>query len=324
MAISTISDIQIYNDQFHAGATEVLAENTNAFNASSNGAIVLTTQERRGDYKRQEFIKSIAGLITRRDDTSVSAATDLAWSSDENIDVRLKRTIGPVTPTLDELFELAQDMQEFSFLLGQQVGEAMAYDMLSSATRGLVAALGNVAALTHDYSATGTLTHTQLNVGLSKMGDASNRVVAWVMHSKVWHDLVGQAITDNIFQVGSISIFQGITPTMGRPTIVVDSAPLLDTVPAPDQYMTLGLVQNACMIEETRGRQMISEVVTGLDNLVVRMQGEFAYNLGIKGFKWDITNGGRNPADAAVATGTNWDAAQTSDKDRAGVLIITQ
>ena len=66
---------------------------------------------------------------------------------------------------------------------------------------------------------------------------------------------------------------------------------------------------------------MVLDEVTGLENLVVRLQGEFAYNLGVKGFKWDTANGGANPSDAAVGTGTNWDAAVSSYKDYAGIVI---
>jgi hypothetical protein len=41
----------------------------------------------------------------------------------------------------------------------------------------------------------------------------------------------------------------------------------------------------------------------------------------VKGFKWDVSNGGANPADAALATGSNWDVASTSYKDFGGVII---
>jgi hypothetical protein len=66
---------------------------------------------------------------------------------------------------------------------------------------------------------------------------------------------------------------------------------------------------------------MVVDLVSGLDNLVYRFQGEFAYNMGVKGFKWDTGNGGANPDATALGTGSNWDAASTSYKDFAGCII---
>jgi hypothetical protein len=86
-------------------------------------------------------------------------------------------------------------------------------------------------------------------------------------------------------------------------------------------YHTLGLVQNAVVVEDSEETMMESQIITGLENLVVRLQGESAYNLGLKGFKWDVSNGGANPSDSAVGTGSNWDAVATSYKDWAGVVI---
>ncbi|MGH9339528.1 MAG: major capsid protein, partial [Acidobacteriota bacterium] len=59
-------------------------------------------------------------------------------------------------------------------------------------------------------------------------------------------------------------------------------------------------------------------------NLVMRIQGEYAYNLRLRGFAWDVTNGGANPTDSALGTSTNWDKAATADKSLAGIRIKTQ
>lgn len=44
----------------------------------------------------------------------------------------------------------------------------------------------------------------------------------------------------------------------------------------------------------------------------------------MKGFAWDVANGGANPTDNALATGSNWDMTATSFKDLAGVSLITK
>jgi Major capsid protein 13-like len=67
----------------------------------------------------------------------------------------------------------------------------------------------------------------------------------------------------------------------------------------------------------------VMQEITGLDTLVLRYQGEFAYNLGVKGFKWDTANGGVNPVNSAINDGTNWDPALTDVRERAGVVMTT-
>jgi hypothetical protein len=52
------------------------------------------------------------------------------------------------------------------------------------------------------------------------------------------------------------------------------------------------------------------------------MQVDYSFGLGLKGYSWDQTNGGKSPTDAELATGTNWDKVVTSDKHTAGVLAV--
>jgi hypothetical protein len=54
---------------------------------------------------------------------------------------------------------------------------------------------------------------------------------------------------------------------------------------------------------------------------VRRYQGEYAFNLGLKGYQYDVSNGGSNPDATALGTGSNWDANTTSIKDSAGVVL---
>lgn len=328
MAIGKASDFQIYQDEVRGGIVERLTQASAFFNAAG-GAIRLGTVSRRGDYAKESFFKSISGLVSRRDATSVSAATDLAVAMDEIISVKLNRKIGPIAQTLDAFrkVELAAGEDSLSFLIGTQIAKAMEVEMLNTALRAGRAALGNAG--TTQFDASSTMTTVDLVSGLSKFGDASNNIGAWVMHSKVYFDLMKHQIgTSANGDIVAGVVVQGANPlTLNRPVIVTDSDALVVTTgtgtAAVTKYQTLGLVQNAIVVEDSEQSTMVSEVVTGLENLVVRLQGETAYNLGVKGFKWDTTSGGANPVDAAIGTGTNWDAAASSFKDYAGVLVTS-
>lgn len=328
MAIGKASDFVVYQDEVRGGIVETLAQASNYFN-NAGGALRLSSISRRGDYAKESFFKSISNLATRRDTTSTSAATDLALTMDEIISVKLNRKIGPVAQTRDAFRKVLMETgtDQFSFLVGTAVAKAMQVEMLNSALRAGRAALNNQAANKHTVASSGTMTTSDLVTGLSKLGDAANNVTALVMHSKVYFDLFQHQIgTSANGDVVSGAVVQGATPlTLNRPVIVTDSDALVIAsgtgTSATTDYYTLGLTQDALVVENSEEEEVVVQDVTGLENLTVRMQGEYAFNLGVKGFKWDVTNGGANPADAAVGTGTNWDKAMASHKDLAGFVI---
>jgi hypothetical protein len=328
MAIGTKGDFVIYHDQFFTGVTETLQQNSEAFNEASGGAIRLVTQAKLGDYEQQAFVEIISGLVGRRITTSTSSVDDKAMTMDEFVSVKLNRRIGPVAQTRDAFRKIARDPGLLSLLLGQQAGKAIMVDYVDTALNGLDAALSGVALLNADVSA-GTLpngptmTHTVLVTGLSKRGDAANAVRAWVMHSKPFFDLMKQAIADKVFEVAGVTIMQGTIATFNRPTIIIDS-PQLVVTGTPTKYVTLGLVEGAAAVIESEEREIVSETVTGLENLVTRVQGEYAFNLGIKGCKWNVSGGGANPDDATLASSSNWVVASHDNKLLPGVRILSQ
>lgn len=324
MAIGKASDFKIYQDEFYGGQYEAVAQNLALFNGASAGAVTLSMREHRGDYSKESFLKEITNLISRRDTTSTDAVTDLSMTQDEFISVKLNRRVGPVAQTLDAWKKISSDEREMSFKLGRMTSERKMANMVNTAVLAAETAIAGQASLVHTIAASATVTHGEMVKGLAKMGDASQSIVAWVMHSKPFHDLMGQAIADKITNVADAAIYQGTVATLGRPVIVIDAPALYDANgSATDTYNTLGLVAGAVRVEESEGETYLFEPVTGLANLVYRFQGEFAYTVGVKGFKWDIASGAANPDDTAVGTTTNWDKVVTSDKHLAGVRIVS-
>lgn len=328
MAIGVASDFQIYDEQIQGGLTETLVQQSQAFNAASNNAIRLVAGASRGDYRREAFAKSITSLVARRDTTAVTAATDLAVSQDSFIAVKVNRRIGPVAQTLDSFRKIGSqaNVDSLSFMIGAQVAKAIQVDQLNTALTSAVSAFGGVTS-TNGYTVptNGTLATNALIEGLAVMGDAANRVVCWVMHSKAYFDLVKEQITQKIEGVSNLSVATATPVTCNRPVLVVDSDALAVTTgsgsAAVTDYMTLGLVEDAVVLEDSEEAAIHADLVTGLENLVVRLQGEFAYTVGVRGFAWDVSNGGANPTNTALGTSTNWDKVATSAKDLCGVRI---
>jgi thiamine pyrophosphokinase len=328
MSAGLASNFKIYNEYVNGRINELLAQMGDVFNGASNGALRLTTQSRKGDYDYTSLFSNVSGLATRRDTTSVSAQTDTPLTQDEHIKVKLNRKIIPVAQTRDAFRKIFGNFSptEFSDIVAEQAANAMQIEMCDTALLAVRAALKQQTASYVTEASLGSISTNSLVSALAAMGDRADRVVAWVMHSKPYFDLVKNQINANITSVSNFNVATGTPITLNRPVIVTDSASLANVSASPDvatQYYTLGLVSGAAEVENSEEQDIVVQDVTGLENLVVRFQGEYAYNLGVKGFKYDVTNGGANPNSTAVALGTNWDTNLSSVKDRAGVALMT-
>ena len=323
MAAGTVSNFIIYHEEFWGGMTEVLTQNANVFNAASGNAIRQVTRLMRGHYERESFIKSITNLVARRDITSIAAVADTPMVQEEMVGVKLNARIGPIADTLDAFRKIAPDedaQRLFSFELGQQTATAIQLDMVNRGLIALQAALAGQATVLHDAT-NGTLQFSDLIDANAKFGDRSSRLVAWVMHSKPFYDLFRDGLANyKIDSVAGMMIVEGNSASFGRPVVMTDSPALVSTT-TPYNYYTMALTADALEVAESEQREIVTDIVTGLQNLVMRIQGEFAYNVKVKGFKWDMTSGAVNPTDAALGTSSNWDPVATSHKDYAGVVI---
>jgi hypothetical protein len=325
MATTLASDMKIYESQFQSGLTEMLTQNTEAFNAASNGSIILRSADVKGNYEQAAFFKTIANLISRQDITSDAALTPVKMTEDENVSVKLHRK-----SATDLTFKAAKmagiSFDEMVFAHGQQFAKAMIVDQLNSALQCAQAALAIQADVTNDVTGatTKSITYSNLIATLAKFGDASDKVVAWVMHSQQYFDLAQNAITANVTNIADGVIRRVDVAGLGRPILVTDSPSLIATADTPDSYFVLGLQAGALDVNQSESVNTVIDNVTGLEQLVVRSQSEYAYNVGVKGFKWDIANGGANPTSGTLATSSNWDKVATDKKDLAGVVLKCQ
>lgn len=326
MAISLTSDMKVYNEQFFGGMTEVLAQAVNDVAGASRGAIAMGTNITGGDYQYKAFFKKIASLVTRQDITSTSAATELKAVQDEEIKVKLHRKIGPLSLTRKAFNMIGESPELGMFVWGQQTAKDVLAEMVNTSLLAARVAIANQSALTNDITGATikTINNSNLLRTLGKLGDRSNSVVAWVMHSTQFFDLAAADIEDQLTGVASEVIRIVNVPSLGRPIIITDSDSLIATADTPDSYYVLGLTQQAISCETTEDQYVTVQEITGAEQIYNRVQGEWAFNLGLKGFKWDVGNGGANPDNTALGTGSNWDLSATSYKDAAGVVLKCQ
>jgi hypothetical protein len=330
MAIGTKSSFKIYNEFTHSGYVETLQQVSEVFNQASVGTIQMVTRSRRGDFDYESFFKADnAGFISRRITTGTAATADVAdtpLEQNETAGVKINRKIGPVANTIDSFKKIQRgpfNEDALNFAVGVQSAKGAQVEMCNTALRALRAALNAQAAMKHTVATNGTITTTDLVDGLAKMGDRASRVVCWVMHSKVFFNLVKEQIVRNVDGLSSFVVASASPVTLNRPVLVTDS-PALSVVsgsPAVTDYLTLGLTEGAMTLEDSEEETIMTDVALGKENLIVRFQGEYAYNMRMRGYTWDVTNGGENPSDSAIGTGSNWDKVALDHKNGPGVII---
>ena len=317
MAVSVASDFKVYQEQVASSLTETLTQATDAVTTGANGAIVMSTNVMKGDYMYRSFFQQATSVI-RQDITSVASGTPVKLTQTDAINVKLHRSF-----TIDaarKAFKMAGfNPDVFNVVAGQQVGKEIITGMLNDGLLAARVAINNVSAVTNDVTAAATtsITSTNLLATLAKFGDAASKVVAWVMHSQQYFDLAKNEISNQV-----APIYEGIlqrvdVPGFNRPILVTDSASLISS----SNYFVLGLTEGAIQLIDTEPTDIVIDDVTGLKQLVRRYQGEYAFNLGLKGYQYDVSNGGSNPDATALGTGSNWDAVTTSVKDSAGVVL---
>lgn len=319
--MGNISDMKVYENQLFGGMYEIMQQNIDAFNASSAGAILLQTSLQKGQFNKESFFK-VTDLISDRDPASDADADKKSLIQGEFVSPKCNKRIGPLEQTLDSFKKIGVSGDEIPLYVGRQSAPAVQQSYLNSAMAATVGTVGSTAGLVHDITAstgTKTVNHADMAIAMGKLGDAFQSLTIWVMHSKAYFDLVGNAIGEKIFEVSSGTIYGGTPGTFGRPVLVTDAPALVDaTDPAAPVYYTFCLTPSALVVTESEERSALAQVIGGSDNLKMLVQAEYAYNVTVKGFAY---SGAASPSDAVLTASANWDLAASSLKSTAGVCL---
>lgn len=315
-------DLQVFNKQTYIAATETIAQDVAKFNEASAGAITLANNPAHGDFDLTASFKAISGLVRRRnvDSNAVVAAKRLEQLL--NASVKVAAGTPPIEYTPAQYAWVLQNQELAALKIGEQLAKARIADMLNTGVRAAVAAVkGNAALVEGDGTAVPTF--RLLNKGAARFGDRSGSIRAWVMHSTTVHGLYDSALA-NVEQLFTYEGVNVMRDPFGRLFVVTDSDALVDTSGANPVYRTVGLVENGVVVNGNDDFNSVIVPTTGKENISATYQAEWSYNVGLLGYTWDTTSGGKSPNDTALGTSTNWDKSASSDKDTAGVLIQTK
>jgi hypothetical protein len=315
-----LSNMKVFNEYLKRTTIETLAQDVEKFNASSAGAIRLTTQGIDGDFLQESFWAGLHGAQRRVDRYAANgnqASTPLAQKQYDS--VKIAGGFGPILWEPSQLSWIQKNPEEALEVISRNLSEAIMADQLNTAISALAGAIGNQPSATNDVSATAGVTYVAINNAHALFGDASQRLVAQVMTGAMYHKLVGQnlANAERLFQFSGVQVVD----ILGKAVIITD-APALYEAGTPNKQKVLSLADGAAVVMD--GSDLITNIETsnGKERIETTMQADYTFGLGLKGYTWDTANGGKSPTNAELSTGTNWDLVANSIKASAGVLTI--
>jgi len=315
-----LSDLTVYSEYAYKTLTELYAQEVDKFNAASNGCISLSAAANLGDFQNEASWQKISGLVRRRNAYGTGAVTAKKLVNIVDTMVKIAAGTPPIEINPSQFLWIQQSPEIAGATLGKQLAVDLMADMLNTSLAAAYAAMVQTTAILYDATADtpATLSPAALTKAAAKMGDRYGDIGAWVVHSTPIHNFWGNNISNsvNLFNYGTVNV---MADPFGRRFIVTDSPSLL----VATKYYTLGLVEGAIRIEQNNDYLDNVASLNGNDNITKTWQAEWSYNLGIKGYSWDATNGGKSPNDAAIVLSTNWDKYASSDKDGPGVILKT-
>ena len=315
-----LANMQVYDNEIRTTTIELLGQKLEAFNAASGGTIVLNTDAWAGNYTKESFFQSIAGAQRRVDRNTANgaqASTDLAQG--EFVGVKVAGGFGPILFEPSQMTWLMESPETAIMVIAEGFADALLADQLNTAVGAAVAAVENIAALVNDVSASAGLSQQALNAGHFKFGDMNRMLVADVMHSSGNEALIDKALAngERLFESSNVQVIS----ILGK-LIVVSDIPALYVAGTPNKTKVLSLVAGAIIVDNAGDIITNMETTNGKERIETTWQADYTFGLKLKGYAWDVANGGASPEDAELFTGTNWDIAVTDNKHSMGTLTI--
>ena len=329
-----LSDLQVFQEEAYGSMVETLNVNIALFNEATMGGLQLAGADHSGDFNTTTFWKRTPGLIRARDPYTKDGSIPTKELQMGTI-VSVRYASGTPELRMDQAWMnwIGKDPVEAGVVFGTQLAEQRLEDQLNVAMGAFLGAIKNEGSMVYDHSGAtengGKACLEAMLRGAAKFGDQASDVMCWVMHSKSSVDIYSQAIANaqNLFKFGNVIIQ---TDAQGRPIIISDAAPLYivgaDATEgtADDRYHLCGLTSGAVVLETNADFNQNTDTRNGNENIKSTYQAEWSEQIGVKGFTWDTTNGGKNPTRLKLSTGTNWDKVAASKKDLAGCVVVTK
>ena len=243
----------------------------------------------------------------------------LILAQGEFVGVKVAGGFGPITFEPSQMTWLMESPESAIMAISEGFADALLADQLNTAVGAAVAAVENIAALVNDVSASAGLSQQALNGGHFKFGDMQGMLVADIMHSSGNESLIDKALAngEQLFVSSNVTVVSILGKIM-----VVSDIPALYVAGTPNKTKVLSVVSGGIIVDNASDIITNMDTTNGNERIETTWQADYTFGLKLKGYAWDVANGGASPLDAELFTGTNWDQATTSIKHTLGTLTV--
>ena len=309
-----ISNMTVFNSDLRTLTVELLQQNLDAFNGSTNGAIQISADGFSGDFFEKSFTKALDSAQRRVDRYGAnSAVTAIDLQEGVSRSVKIAGGFGPVRIEPSQYTWMEENPAKGMSAIATSMSNAMLADFLNTALLAATSAIGENA----DATLTDVFNVSSINMADGLFGDARDRLSIRVMDGASATKIIGDNIANanRLFVAGNVTILD----VLGKNVVVTDSPALR----VADKARVLTLVNGGVMIGNTKDLiTNVSPMTNGNQRIEQTYQADYSFTLELAGYSWDDTAGGKSPADADLGTGTNWVKNYADVKMTAGTLLI--
>ena len=313
--------MKVFNEFVMPVISQQLPQRFQAFNEASPG-IQVSADGHVGDFFEQSFYNAIhdsyrdVDIYAANSDVTPTDLSQGQWNQ-----VKIHDAMGPIRFEPKQFQVLLKPTQEGIAVIASQFVDAYLRAQLNKSVGAAIAAIENNGLLIDESTATGVtpaaLNQRGLNRSHALMGDMSGMLTTQIMRGGMdgYHGMLDEALENQhrLFTSETVRVID----ILGKRTIVSDIPSL--TADAGASAKVLTLVDAGIMVSGATTPFTNIETKNGKGRIETTWQTEVDYTLGLKGYSWDETNGGKSPLTAAILTGANWVAVQ-EDKFTAGTV----
>jgi len=314
---STQSSFVIYDEEFNSAMMERLQVNIQVWNSATKGGLVLTTKHMMGHFNKVSMYKALAETVIKELDPRVEGTTTWdTFESFENASVKVKRDVN-IKKAVDAFRVMLKDPKAtFSQIVGGLTADLITKDAIETGLGALIGAIENDAShVLGDY--TTALTFKDINKAQFVYGDKFSNVACILMHSNTTQAIVDLNIDEKLDSVAGFTIGSGKWHSLGIPIITADLTALID---GANGYRALFLTAGALMVEASESVDVFTDIDLNTRPAQLRLKREWAYNVGIKGYTYDVSKGAY-PTRALLGTSSSWVKTVSDDKELPCVLF---
>ena len=323
MAVTLTSDFKIDEELLYTMFLNRVLGLSSIFNARSNGAIVLDQKFQKGFTPKESQMDETENLITRQDITSVSDATDLKIAESQTGGVKRFFNLGPVLVTQNAIREKEYTEQDMYNFIATMAAKQVIENARSQALALVVALIGKTAALTKQTKT--TFKPTDILEAITFYGENRDLWALTLMPIKAHNAGLLQAYSDKADSLPLLAVSQGKLYGLGVPILQIKDSALdvadADDVMAGDQAGSkiLFLPRNSVRITTSVLPRIVTQLVTGKEQLALRFQAEYSQVFRAKQHEWVGTDS--NPTDSQFKTSASWTSRAKSNVAGVGFSI---